>query len=146
MHPPTPALPIPQPPQPKWHGSDTTTHNIRVFVSPRYLTDPSMWGEAAKAARYVFSYAINIRNRSHNTVQLLSRRWLIVDAVGRAHEVEGEGVVGQQPIIEPGTSFDYTSFCPLSTPWGTMEGSFRFTELGGPEFDVAIGRFFLVSE
>lgn len=97
-----------------------TTHGITVRVAPRFLpeqSDPS-------APRFVWSYHIRLENHSAQTVQLIARHWIITDAHGRTEEVEGEGVVGDQPVIEPGGSFDYISGCPLMTPSGTMHGSY----------------------
>lgn len=131
-------------------GSETATAGVRVVTSPFYLADRS----DPDAKRWVFGYRITITNERENgsaPVQLLSRRWLIVDAEGERHVVEGEGVIGRQPTLAPGESHEYSSFCPLHTAWGTMEGSYRFRVAGadgdesGEEFDAAIGRFFLVA-
>ena len=127
-------------PEPARHpGSVTLTRGIRVAVAPAYApeqSDPAL-------SRFLFTYRIRITNESERQVKLLSRRWLIVDGDGRRHEVEGEGVVGQQPQIAPGGSFVYSSFCPLQTSWGTMEGTYRMRADDGEEFDIQIGRFYL---
>jgi ApaG protein len=131
-------------------GSDTITDGVRVVVEPKYLADRSEPAVGARggAGKYVFSYRIRITNQSERIVQLISRKWIIVDGDGERGEVNGEGVVGQQPVLGPGQSFEYTSFCPLTTPWGTMEGSYQFEDFGagaGEPFEVRVGRFFLVS-
>lgn len=121
-------------------NSDTTTHGIRVRAEAQYLegeSDPDR-------GRFFFVYRIRIENDSARTVQLLSRRWVILDANNRREEVVGEGVVGKQPILAPGESFEYRSYCPLRTSWGTMEGSYSFADPGGEGFEVTVGRFFLV--
>ena len=93
--------------------------------------------------RFVFAYTITLVNRGSVSAQLLSRHWVIVDALGRREEVRGDGVVGVQPTLAPGESHEYTSGCPLRTEWGTMEGSYLFRTEAGEEFEVAVGRFFL---
>ncbi len=97
-----------------------TTNRITVRVAPRYLPEQS----DPDAPRFVWSYHIRLENLSDQTVQLIARHWIITDGEGHTEEVEGEGVVGEQPVIEPGGSFDYISGCPLSTPSGTMHGSY----------------------
>jgi len=118
-------------------GSTATTRGITVSVKPRYLPEKSQ----PHLGRWLFAYQIRISNRGAETVQLLTRHWIITDASGRVEEVRGAGVVGQQPILEPGQSHEYTSFCPLSTPFGTMEGSYQMTTATGEQFDVEIARF-----
>jgi len=132
-----------QRPAPKTLGSVTLTKGFRVSVSPRYLADHS----EPVASRYVFSYRIRITNGSQAAAKLVSRRWLITDGGGVIHTVEGEGVVGQQPVIGPGETHEYTSFCPLPTPWGTMEGAYTMQPTSDPtkEFDIEIGRFYLLT-
>ena len=124
----------------KTTGSVTITQGIRVAVAPSYLAEQSEPDEG----RYFFGYRIRITNESTERVQLMRREWTIIDGDGERAEVEGEGVVGQQPILEPGQSYVYSSFCPLGTPWGTMEGWYIFRDHAGEEFRVRIGRFFLV--
>ena len=119
--------------------SDTITEGIRISASAFFLPDES----DADARRYVFGYQIVIVNEGEEAAQLLSRHWTIIDSIGRQHEVEGPGVVGQTPRIEPGQSFDYQSFCPLKTPWGTMEGSFAMRRNNGQTFEARIHRFYL---
>ncbi|MBK7404530.1 MAG: Co2+/Mg2+ efflux protein ApaG [Phycisphaerales bacterium] len=93
--------------------------------------------------KYVFGYRIVITNQSDQAIQVMGRRWLIIDSAGREREVRGEGVVGQQPVLQPGEHFEYSSFCPLPTPWGTMEGSYLIHGESG-SFAATIGRFYLV--
>jgi ApaG protein len=126
-------------------GSDTTTRGIRVRVAPKFLPEQSGEGEAWQGRRYVFAYHIRIANEGERRAKLLSRHWVIVDADGEQHEVRGEGVVGHQPDLAPGQAFEYTSYCPIATPWGTMEGEYTMENELGERFDVAIGRFYLVS-
>jgi ApaG protein len=131
-------------------GSRAVTSGISVEVWPRYVPSHSVVDPPpGEHPRYVFLYRIRIANEGEVAVQLLSRRWLIVDGDGERHEVVGDGVVGQQPRLEPGAAFEYESFCPLVTPWGTMEGSFRMQVQGGTEqgrtLDVEISRFYLAS-
>jgi ApaG protein len=120
-------------------GSVTLTEGIRIAVAPFYLAEQSEPG------RCVFGYRIRITNDSERRVRLLSRHWVIVDADGERHEVRGEGVVGRQPTLAPGESHSYSSFCPLPTPWGTMEGEYTMTTDDGKLFQVAIGRFYLAA-
>ncbi len=96
---------------------------------------------------FVFGYRIQIVNNGPHTVRLIARHWYIIDGEGDCQEVRGEGVVGQQPVLEPGMSFKYTSFARLPTHWGTMEGTYTFKPEGGDEtFEVTIGRFWLTTE
>lgn len=122
-------------------GSETTTRGFRVGVEPRY--------EAAHSdpddRRFIFSYRVRIVNESDAPATLMARRWVIVDADGDRHDVEGEGVVGRRPRLEPGTSHEYTSFCPLRTSWGTMEGSYSMISDDGEEFTIVVGRFYLAA-
>ncbi len=117
------------------HSAETKGVVVRVAVS--FLADQS---EPARG-RWFWAYHIRIENAGAQEVQLLSRRWLITDGRGDRHFVEGEGVVGVQPLIEPGGSYDYVSGCPLDTPTGAMEGSYRMVDADGRTFDVAIPRF-----
>ncbi len=122
-------------------GSDATTLGVQVRVWPQFLPEESRPDDA----QFVFGYRILITNHRDHVVQVLSRRWLIVDAGGRSHEVEGPGVVGQQPRIAPGESFEYSSFCPLPTSWGTMEGTYTLRDEHSATFDIKIARFYLVA-
>ena len=121
--------------------SDTTTMGIRVLVTPSYLPEAS----APERGAYLFSYRIRITNHGDGVVQLLRRHWTITDGNGRVEEVDGAGVVGETPVLRPGVSFEYTSFCPLPTPFGTMRGSYLMRAEGGDRFDVAIAQFSLIA-
>lgn len=121
--------------------SDTITHGIRVRAAAHYLPGQSSPGEG----RYMFAYRIVISNESAGRAKLLSRHWVIINANGERQDVEGPGVVGKTPALEPGESFKYTSFCPLDTEWGSMEGTYSMQRDEGEEFDVVIGRFFLAT-
>ena len=116
-----------------------TTRGITVRVSVSYLPEQS----EPTRGRWFWAYHIRLENAGERTVQLLSRHWIITDGRGARHTVEGEGVVGEQPLIEPGASFDYVSGCPLATSTGAMQGSFRMVDDSGQTFDVAIPRFAL---
>ncbi|ART83094.1 Co2+/Mg2+ efflux protein ApaG [Oceanisphaera profunda] len=111
--------------------------HIHITTEPHYLAEHS----APDEQNYVFAYTISIQNRGPNSVQLLSRRWLITDANGKIIEVEGSGVVGEQPNIAPGAIFTYTSGVKLDTPVGVMEGSYLFIEQDGREFAAPIAPF-----
>ncbi len=123
-----------------------TTRGIEVRVTPTFVPEQSGINEAWQGQRYVFSYHIHLSNNGQIPVKLLSRHWTIVDADGESHEVRGEGVVGVQPELAVGESFEYSSFCPLSTPWGTMEGAYLMEAEGGEQFEIKVGRFYLVCE
>jgi ApaG protein len=113
-------------------------HHIEIRANVHYLADQS--NEADN--RYVFAYTITIANHSAAAVQLLSRHWLITDAHHQVQEVRGQGVVGEQPVILPRQSFEYTSGTVLATPVGTMAGSYHMIA-EGVEFDAAIPQFVL---
>lgn len=120
----------------------TVTRGVRVTIRPFFLADQS----DAEAGRYVWAYKVQIENLSPVTVQLLKRSWIITDALGREMRVHGEGVVGEQPILEPGESFDYTSGTPLPTPSGFMRGTYHMiVSATGEEFDAAVPAFSLDS-
>jgi ApaG protein len=116
-----------------------TTDGITVTVRPVYLDGQS----DLMQRRFVFSYFIRIQNEGFSEVQLLRRHWFIRDAEGRLHEVEGEGVVGQQPIIPAGRTHEYNSFCVLETFEGAMEGTYLMERADGERFHVVIPRFTL---
>ncbi|MDH5491369.1 MAG: Co2+/Mg2+ efflux protein ApaG [Myxococcales bacterium] len=120
-------------------SSEACTDGITVRVRARFVPEHS---EPARR-RWFFVYTVQISNGGSERVQLISRRWTITDAHGIVRRVEGEGVVGEQPILAPGEGFEYTSACPLETPFGTMEGSYRMTREDGSAFDVAIAGFSL---
>lgn len=115
------------------------TRSIRIAVEPFYVADQS---EPSKE-RWVFGYRVRIENVGAETVQLLTRHWRITDGRGHVVEVRGEGVVGEQPLLEPGESFQYTSGTPLPTPTGIMDGSYQMITGDGERFDVAIPAFSL---
>jgi ApaG protein len=117
-----------------------TTKGISVRVSVSYLAEQS----APASGRWFWSYHVRIENGSKRSVQLLSRSWHIVDGRGTLHEVRGEGVVGEMPLIAPDASYDYVSGCPLNTPTGSMSGSYHLIDENGAAFDVAIPRFALI--
>jgi ApaG protein len=119
--------------------SESTTRGIRVSVLSEYAPDRSR----PSLQQWFFLYTITITNEAAETVQLLSRHWIITDGSGRIEEVRGPGVVGQQPVLEPGAAFTYTSGCPLPTPFGTMEGTYQMVTGGGEAFDVRIPPFTL---
>jgi ApaG protein len=117
------------------------TRGIAVRVAVSYLAEQS----DPSADRWFWSYHVRIENGGDVAVQLLSRHWQIVDARGAVHDVQGEGVVGEMPLIAPGASFDYVSGCPLDTASGAMSGSYRMVDADGSAFTVAIPRFQLLS-
>lgn len=119
--------------------SDTTTRGIRIHVETTYLPEHSSPDENL----FFFTYQIRITNSGTETVQLLSRRWRITDAHGRTEVVEGPGVVGQQPVLRAGESFEYQSFCPLATSLGTMQGAYVMQTAAGRQFEAAIAPFHL---
>jgi ApaG protein len=120
--------------------SEVVTRDIRVVATPYYIPDESDPGERL----FMFGYNISITNEGPVAVQLLTRHWIVIDAVGRREEVKGAGVIGQTPTLQPGETFKYQSFCPLRTNWGTMEGSYHMHSAEGGEFDIQVARFFLV--
>lgn len=115
------------------------TDGIRVRVQSQYLADQS----SPRSDRYVFAYTITISNESHRSAQLRTRHWIITDGRGTIEEVRGDGVVGEQPRLQPGQSFQYTSGCVLTTPVGTMHGSYRMWRDDGSFFDAEIAPFSL---
>lgn len=119
----------------------TTTHGIAVTVRPTYLDDQSSPDENY----FVWAYQVRIENKGDRRVQLHSRYWKITDAHGRVQEVRGPGVVGEQPVLKPGESFEYTSGTPLPTSSGFMVGTYQMVAENGEAFDVAIPAFSLDS-
>lgn len=117
-----------------------TTSGVTVRVAPRYLDEQS----DPEAGRFAWSYHVRIENGGDVDVQLIARHWIIIDGAGRVEEVRGEGVVGEQPLIAPGGSFDYVSGCPLATASGTMHGSYAMAARE-TLFEVAIPLFSLDS-
>ena len=118
------------------------TLGVVVRVTPTYLahqSDPAQ-------RRWVWAYAVEIENQRDDAVQLMTRHWIITDAFGRIEEVEGPGVIGEQPVIAPGQTHRYTSGCPLGTSSGTMVGSYGMVDVDGDRLDVAIPAFSLDSQ
>ncbi len=118
-----------------------TTQTITVKVESTFLDNQS----APDEDRYVWAYHVRIENNGSHTVQLIDRHWRITDWQGNVHEVRGEGVVGEQPVLEPGTFFEYTSGTPLPTPSGFMAGSYGMESADGNRFEVEIPAFSLDS-
>lgn len=118
-----------------------TTHHIRVTVQPMYLDEQS----SPDDQQFVWAYQVRIENLGERTVRLRNRYWSITDARGRTQEVRGPGVVGEQPLLRPGESFEYTSGCPLSTPSGMMVGAYEMEAESGERLEVNIPAFSLDS-
>ena len=119
--------------------SEATTRGIRISVESEYAPDRSRPAQQ----QWFFLYTITIANHGHDTVQLLSRHWIITDGSGHVEEVKGPGVIGQQPVLAPGESFTYTSGCSLGTAFGKMEGTYQMVTPSGENFDVQIAPFTL---
>lgn len=117
------------------------TRGVTVRVSVSYLPEQSQPAHG----RWFWAYHIRIENGGDSAVQLLTRHWLITDGRGAHQTVDGEGVVGDQPVIDPGESYDYVSGCPLQTPNGSMEGHYGMVDEDGDAFDAAIPRFPLMA-
>jgi len=117
--------------------SDAVTNSIRVEV----LSRPSPENSRPAQGEWVFEYTVRITNMGTDTVQLLSRHWIITDALEHVEEVRGPGVVGEQPVLAPGESFKYSSWCPLKTPTGTMHGTYQMVRAGGESFNIEIAPF-----
>lgn len=117
--------------------SDTTTRGIRIEIESEYLPDHS------NRETYTFAYHVRISNVGEETAQLVSREWIITDGDGHVERVEGPGVVGEFPKLDPGEAFEYTSFCPLPTSMGTMQGSYTMRTHDGERFEAAITAFTL---
>lgn len=116
--------------------SNVVTEGIRIQTKTTFMP------EHCTPGRWVFSYHITITNESETTAQLLSRHWIITDDWGEVEEVKGSGVVGEQPKLSPGDSFEYSSYCPLTTPVGQMEGTYQMVRDDGSSFDAKVGPFF----
>jgi ApaG protein len=119
----------------------TTTGGVTVRVSVSFLPEQS----EPSRGRWFWSYHVRIENGGRTAIQLMSREWTISDGRGGRHEVAGEGVVGEQPVIEPDGAFDYVSGCPLPTPTGWMEGRYHMIGADGRTFAAAIPRFPLIA-
>ena len=120
--------------------SEAVTEGIRVQVRATYLEEHS----DPRQGKYLFGYTVRIENGGNESAQLIARHWIITDALGRTEEVQGEGVVGKKPQLRPGEATEYSSFCPLPTPHGSMHGSYRMVRPDGSQFDVTIAPFALV--
>jgi ApaG protein len=119
--------------------SDTTTRGVRITVKTVFLPERS----SEEDNYFFFAYRVAIANVGEATVQLVSRHWVITDGDGHTEDVKGPGVVGEQPLLRPGQSFEYTSFCPLKTPVGTMHGIYQMIGEEGEPFDAIISPFSL---
>jgi ApaG protein len=119
--------------------SDTTTRGIRIEVQSTYMPERS----APSDAQYLFEYHVRVSNVGSETAQLISREWIITNADGEVERVKGPGVVGEKPVLTPGTSFEYRSFCPLKTSVGSMQGSYQMVTANGDQFDAMISPFTL---
>jgi ApaG protein len=119
--------------------SDAVTNGVRVEVLSRHFTENSkpLQGE------WVFEYTVRITNQGSETVQLISRHWIITDGMDHIEEIKGPGVVGKQPVLAPGESFKYSSWCPLKTPTGAMRGTYQMVTTNGKQFDIEIAPFAL---
>ena len=120
--------------------SEALTEGIRVRVRSRYLAEQS----EPRQNKFVFAYTVTITNEGTESAQLMARYWIITDALGREQQVRGPGVIGKQPQIDPGEAAEYSSFCPLDTPHGTMRGSYRMVRPDGSEFEAEIAPFALL--
>ncbi|MGD0776843.1 MAG: Co2+/Mg2+ efflux protein ApaG [Candidatus Solibacter sp.] len=119
--------------------SEAVTDDIRVEVMSSYSPENSRPLEG----EWVFQYTVRITNQGAGTVQLLRRHWVITDAANQVEEVKGAGVVGKQPVLSPGESFKYSSWCPLKTPTGMMYGTYEMARTDGRRFDIEIAPFAL---
>jgi ApaG protein len=117
--------------------SVAVTQGVLVEVASAYVSSRS----SPEQGEYFFAYTVRIANGGAATVQLITRHWIITDGNGRVEEVRGPGVIGQQPVLAPGESFQYTSACPLPTPHGTMHGSYQMVRADGTQFDAEIAPF-----
>lgn len=116
--------------------SEAVTNDIRVEVMSRYVPEQSH----PLQDEWVFQYTVRITNQGSEAVQLVSRHWIITDGHDRTREVKGAGVVGEQPVLRPGESFKYSSWCPLATPTGVMRGTYQMSG-SGRQFDIEIAPF-----
>ncbi|MBJ95790.1 MAG: Co2+/Mg2+ efflux protein ApaG [Rickettsiales bacterium] len=119
--------------------SEATTRGVKVQVESNYLADRSN----PAMGQWLFTYRVRISNEGLEPVQLVSRHWVITDANGEVREVQGPGVVGAQPRLDPGEVFEYRSFCPLETPVGTMHGTYQMVAESGDRFDAEVAPFSL---
>jgi ApaG protein len=119
--------------------SEAVTDNVSVEVLSQYSSENSR----PREGEWVFQYTVRITNKGTETVQLISRHWIITDAGEETREIKGPGVVGEQPVLAPGESFQYSSWCPLKTPMGTMRGTYQMIRSSGEQFDIVIAPFAL---
>ena len=126
---------------PAWQNlaplSESITNNIKVEVLSQY----SAANSHPSNGEWIFEYTVRITNMGTDTVQLVSRHWIITDGTNQVREVQGLGVIGEQPVLEPEHSFKYSSWCPLATPFGSMRGTYRMVRTDGETFDVEIAPF-----
>jgi ApaG protein len=120
-------------------SSEAVTQGVRVRVESEYAATQSKPFQS----QWFFLYTVTISNERNDTVQLVTRHWIITDGSGQIEEVRGPGVVGKQPTLQPGESFEYTSGCPLQTPFGVMEGTYQMISTSGESFDARIAPFTL---
>ncbi len=118
---------------------EAVTQKIRIQVEPQFIAEQS----DPQSGHYFFSYRIRIHNEGSANVTLLGRHWIITDGFGQTEEVVGDGVVGQQPVIAPGEMFEYSSFCPLATPTGSMHGTYSVLGADGKKWQITIPKFVL---
>lgn len=120
-------------------GSETTTRGIRIQIRSEFVPERS----SPRDSSYLFQYHVRVSNVGSETAQLISREWIITTAEGEVERVKGPGVVGEQPVLHPGESFEYTSYCPLKTAVGSMQGSYQMVTTTGERFDAMISPFTL---
>lgn len=118
--------------------SEAVTKGIRVHVTSHYSAEHSQ-----PQNLWFFLYTVKISNESADTVQLISRHWIITNAENQVEEVQGPGVIGKQPVLAPGESFEYTSGCPLTTPFGMMKGTYQMVTADGDNFEIEVASFAL---
>lgn len=123
-------------------SSDAITRGVRVQVRSEFIPRLSR----PDRSHWMFAYTVRIRNEGEETVQLISRHWIITDSSGQERHVKGPGVVGAQPTLKPGQAFEYTSGCPLPTEVGTMHGTYQMVTTDGDEFDAEVAPFSLAQE
>ncbi len=119
----------------------SSTVSLKISAQPQYISDESR----PEQNYFFFSYRISIQNKGHETIQLMSRHWIITDGIGNVEEVRGPGVVGLQPKIQPGQNFEYESACPLTTSTGSMRGFYTMLTESGESVQIEIPEFYLVS-
>jgi ApaG protein len=124
---------------PQTSMSSALTRGILVTVRCEYIPERS----SAQGRQYAFAYTVTIANQGTITAELKSRHWIITDSFGAVQEVRGEGVVGAQPVLRPGEEFEYTSWCVIATPSGTMRGSYQMVTRDGERFDAEVAPFAL---